>query len=429
MSRIVFTTSGSLGDLYPYLALALGMQVRGHDAIVATSPCYRAIVESTGLGFRPLRPDSDWLADPDKVRRLSHPRWGLLRVGREWLMPALRDSYDDTLAASDGADLLVAMLATYATRLVAEKTGIPWTSAVHIPLGFYSACDPPILEVAPVLSGQLRPLGPAFWKPLFWCGKRASRFMARPWYRLRAELGLPPTSEGNPLVDSHSPRLVLALFSRMLADRQPDWPPRTIVTGFPFYDRGKVATLSPELCRFLDDGPPPIVFTLGSAVSRDAGSFYEESADCVKRLGRRAVFVVGHGNLEKLPALGGEGMGVEYAPFNELFNSAAAVVHHGGAGTTGLAMRAGRPMLVVPVAWDQPDNAARVARLGVGRTIPKRRYTAAWAAKELRRLLDHPSYSERALEIAERLRQEDGVATACDALEEVLREQVNASRV
>ena len=111
----------------------------------------------------------------------------------------------------------------------------------------------------------------------------------------------------------------------------------------------------------------------------------------------------------------------EYAPFSELFPRAAAIVHHGGIGTTGLAMRSGRPMLVMPCAWDQPDNAERVARLGISRTIPRHRYTPGRVAAELRRLLDEPAYEQRASEVGEQVRQEDGVQVACDTLGEVLR--------
>lgn len=420
MGRIVVTTFGSLGDLHPYIAVALGLQKRGHEVVMATSSCYQQKIESLGLGFRSVRPDGDWLSDVEKVRRFSHPRMGLLRVGRELLMPALRESYEDTLAAAEGADLLVSMLATYATRLVAEKTRIPWASALHIPLGFFSAYDPPILPIAPVLSNKLRFLGPAFWGPLFWFGKRATRFMAKPWYRLRAEIGLPPTTEGNPLADSHSPLLVLALFSEQLADKQPDWPPQTVVTGFPFYERDREAGLPPSLVRFLDHGPPPIVFTLGSVISMNAGSFYEHSAACAKLLDHRAVLIVGKGNRDRLASPPNEVIAVEYAPFADLFPRAAAVVHHGGIGTTGLAMRSGRPMLVVPCAWDQPDNGERVIRLGIARTVPRSRYTPARAAAELRNLLNNPAYLQRALKVGEHIRQDDGVRTACEALENLL---------
>ena len=111
---------------------------------------------------------------------------------------------------------------------------------------------------------------------------------------------------------------------------------------------------------------------------------------------------------------------VEYAPFSELFPRAAVVIHHGGIGTTGAAMRSGRPMLVVPFSWDQPDNAERVRRLGIARAIPKRRFTAKTAAAALRRLLDDRAYSRRAAEVAHQMEQEDGVGAACDAIEALL---------
>ena len=114
----------------------------------------------------------------------------------------------------------------------------------------------------------------------------------------------------------------------------------------------------------------------------------------------------------------------DYAPFSQLFPRAAAVVHAGGIGTTGLAMRAGRPMLVVPFAHDQPDNAERLRRLGIARTVFGPRYTAARATTELRHLLDNPVYSQRATEVSGRIQNEDGVRVACDALETLLQASV-----
>ena len=112
--RIVITTWGSLGDLYPYLAIGLGLKALGHDVIVGTGECYRRKIEELGLGFRAVRPDCDWLNDPEMLRRLSHPRWGMIRVAR-MVLSKLHESYEDTLASAEGADLLVGNLATYAT--------------------------------------------------------------------------------------------------------------------------------------------------------------------------------------------------------------------------------------------------------------------------------------------------------------------------
>jgi UDP:flavonoid glycosyltransferase YjiC (YdhE family) len=355
------------------------------------------------------------------MRRIMHPRWGLIRVIRELLLPVLRESYDDTLAAAEGADVLVANQATYASPFVAEKTGIAWVSAMHIPMGLFSAYDPPLLPGFPGLSKKLRFLGPAFWKPLGGFLKWATRIWAKPWYRLRDEIGLPLNTVGNPLVDGHAPLLHLALFSKQLADKQPDWPPQTIVTGFPWYDHDSEVGLPPSLARFLDDGPSPVVFTLGTAVAADPGApgFFEHSAAAAKLLGHRAVLILKEPR-NRPPALPDGVVAFDYAPFSELFPRAVAIVHHGGIGTTGLAMRSGRPMLVMPCAWDQPDNAERVTRLGIARTISRRRYTPGCVAAELQHLLHNPAYLQRASEVAEQVRREDGVRVACDALEVLL---------
>jgi UDP:flavonoid glycosyltransferase YjiC (YdhE family) len=153
----------------------------------------------------------------------------------------------------------------------------------------------------------------------------------------------------------------------------------------------------------------------------DPGPFYAESIAAAKLLGRRAVLLVGR-DARGLPAgsLPEGSAAFAYAPFSELFPRAAAVVHQGGIGTVGQAMRAGLPMLIVPHAFDQPDYAARAARLGVARIIPRRRYAATRAASELRRLLEGPDYAAKAAEVRRRGHEEDGVGAACDALERLM---------
>jgi UDP:flavonoid glycosyltransferase YjiC (YdhE family) len=344
-----------------------------------------------------------------------------MRLASDWMMPAIRQSYEDTQKAAQGVDLILSMVGTYASRLVAETTEIPWVSAIHAPLAFFSAYDRPVFDVTPVLSKRLRFLGPAFWKPLFWCGKRVTRFLAKPWYKLRRELGLPDTKEANPLTESHSPLLVLALFSEHFAQRQPDWPDNTVITGFPFLEHDQYQQLPEELVEFLDEGPPPIVFTHGSAVSADAASFFRESIAAAKLLNRRAVLVLGRDEQTPVSSLPENILAVQYTPYSELFPRAAVNVHHGGIGTTHLAMRAGRPMLVVPNAWDQFDNADRVVRLGIARSVPKHRYNTQRAAATLKKFLENAAYSGRAAEIGYLIRQENGVETACDEIENLLR--------
>jgi UDP:flavonoid glycosyltransferase YjiC (YdhE family) len=416
--RIILTTFGSLGDLHPYIAVALGLKERGHEAVIATSGYYRQKVETLGLGFRAVRPDHpDPEADPELMRRIMDRRTGSEFVIRQLMMSVLQESYEDTLAAAEGADLLVCHMLTFTTRLVAEKRGIPWASTFLQPLGLFSVYDPPVVPQAPFLA-KLRFLGPAFHRLLFWCAKRSVRSWSEPWHRLRAEVGLPPTSDTPLFEGQYSPSLVLAMFSKLLADRQPDWPQHTVITGFPFYDGG--GGLPAELASFLGEGPPPIVFTLGSSAAEVAGPFYEHSVTAAKRLGRRAIIIIGKNARHRPASLPDGVIACDYAPFSELFPRAAVIVHAGGVGTTGLAMQSGRPTLVVPYAHDQPDNAERVARLGIARTVPAWHYTPNRAAAELRHLLDSPMYGQRASEVGRKIQQEDGVRAACDALERLL---------
>jgi UDP:flavonoid glycosyltransferase YjiC (YdhE family) len=213
------------------------------------------------------------------------------------------------------------------------------------------------------------------------------------------------------------------MFSRVLAKPQPDWPPNTRITGHVFYDGSGRDGLSPDLERFLASGPAPVVFTLGTGVvgkGPAADSFYRESLKAVRILKLRSLFLVGKDPKSRLPVPLPKGVAaVDHAPFSKLFPRAAAVVHQGGIGTIGQVLRSGRPQLVVPFAGDQPDNALRVQRLGSAEVLYPRQYTAPRAARLLGDLLGESEYARRAGEVARRVRSEDGVSDACDAIEEL----------
>ena len=153
MARIVFTTWGSLGDLHPYLALALELKGRGHEAVVASVPTARGHVERAGLEFRPVRPDvpTEDPNSPDIVRKILDVRTGPEFLFKHVLAPHMRETYDDTLAAVKDADLLVSHQLPITSPIVAEQTGIKWVSGVLAPMGFLSGYDPPTLPHAPWL--------------------------------------------------------------------------------------------------------------------------------------------------------------------------------------------------------------------------------------------------------------------------------------
>lgn len=419
-NRIVLTTYGSLGDLHPYMAIALELQQRGHQAVIATHEVYRSKVEAEGLEFYSIRPDLSF-GDPEQVqeimKRAMHPSEGTQYVVRDLVLPYLKDSYQDLIQAVSGADLFITHPLGFAGPIVAEKTGIRWVSSVLAPITLLSAYDPPVL---PTGYGQisLKLLSPIIRNFLLSLAKRSVRSWSEPVRKLRAELGLPKGK--NPLFEGqHSPHLVLALFSQVFAQPQLDWPKQSCVTGFPFYNRQDKAELTPELSEFLSAGSPPIVFTLGSSAVLDAGNFYVESALAAKNLGHRAVLLIGQDQRNKLPKslLSEDIAAFDYAPYSKIFPRSIAIVHQGGIGTTAQALRSGRPMLIMPYSHDQPDNAARAERLGVARTIKRTDYNAVTAAAELKPLLNNPKYTERATNIGQQIQSENGVKTACDAIE------------
>lgn len=424
--RIVLSTFGSFGDVHPYIAIALELRARGHVPVLATSEVYREKMEGLGLAFQPVRPALPSYEQPDELGRmvadLLEQRNGPERV-LQLLLPHMREIYEDLDRAAANADLLLTHPLPLVGPIVAQKRKLRWVSSVLAPASLLSVYDPIVPPQWPALH-KLMTLSPLVGRAVLGLAKLQLDPLLKPVYQLRAELGL-PRGEQPIIAGQHSPRLVLALFSKVLAQPQPDWPRNTRVTGFPFYDRrdyfGERATPR-ELMQFLDAGPPPVIFTLGSSAIWVAKDFYRDSIKAARALGRRALLLIGHERnrlSEPLP----EGVAAfEYAPYGEVLPRGCAVVHQGGVGTTGQALRAGRPTLIVPHAHDQFDNAARAARLGCARTLPRPEYNAASATRELKQLLDEPSYITRAAEIGRIVQSEDGARAACDAIEEVLNE-------
>jgi len=417
--RIILSNIGTFGDINPLIAIALELKRRGHVPVMAVPAVFAPKIVPLGLEFHAVRPD----IDPENTlmaEMIYDVKKGTERGLRDFLLPVLRQTYDDLLDAAtqpERADLLLLGELNYAGPLVAEVTGIPWASYVLAPLSFFSAFDPPVLPMYPRLARADKTV-PGMGRAI----KRLARLVSRKWpqpiYDLRQELGLPRGR--NPLFDAkHSPYLVLALFSRVLGTEQKDWPENALITGFCYYDADAGNQALPEnLEKFLAASEPPVVFTLGSAAVLAAGRFYEYSARAAIKLGLRAVLLIGSDPRNRPRAALPESICVaEYAPFSALFPRAALVVHQGGVGTTAQCLRAGKPMLIMPYSHDQPDNGRRVRRLKVARVIQRAYYTPVRVARKLKAMLEKPVFARRAVAVAQRVNREDGLRTACDALE------------
>ena len=328
--RIVLTTWGSYGDLFPVLALGRGLHDRGHDVTVAAPEFYREIVTGLQLAFRPMRPDLPAIHESEAVfRRMMDPRRGTERVVCESVLPSLPAMYEDLSEISAGADLIGTSLLALAGRLVAEQQGIPWCSIVLQPSVFLSTSDPPVFGVIPGME-RLRPLPPVAHRFMHHGMTLVADRWVKPWHAFRRQIGLPP-DPANPLLSGQfSSDLVLALFSAAFATPQPDWPADAVITGFPFSDDVGNEPLTAELEAFLDEGEPPIVFTLGTSAVFAPGAFYEESIMAARALGRRAVLLSGFNLPDGIVHRDPDMLAVTYASHARLFPRAAAVVHQLG---------------------------------------------------------------------------------------------------
>jgi rhamnosyltransferase subunit B len=387
---------------------------RGYDAVIATSPDFRDNVLAEGITFHPIGPSRD-----DILRDL---RMDIGELGQRVIkdtmfvlegacFPYLKVMYDHLLPVIDGSSLVLAGSLMFSARLAAEKRGIPQMTVALQPMVFVSAYDPPSVSPAPWLAPLLSKLGPTATRTVYGMAKKLATRRAHPLYSFRRELGLPGTN-ANPLFEGQfSPLGTLATYSNLLGPIRPDYPPNTTITGFAFYDRAthQRCALSSELQEFLSSGPPPLVFTLGSLAVGFPGDFYRVSCEVARQLRRRAVLLVGtHDAGSYRDERSSDIFVCDYAPFSELFPRAKAVIHHGGIGTVGQALRAGKPQLVVPFHSDQFDNAARVVRLGVARSVRLKQYLPGDAAAELSTLLSRISYTSRAAALGKEVFREDG---------------------
>jgi len=419
--HIVMATVGSQGDLFPFLAVGRELRQRGYRVTIGAHGIHRDAVAAAGLEYVL----ASGIAEPEDkaafAARAFHPWRGPRFVVRDLAAADVASSYEALAPVCADADAIVTSTLAFAGQILGETRRIAWLSAALSPAVFLSAFDPPatgidwldrFLRTSPRRGAWVRRLGETVTSP--WT-KAVRHF--------RQSLGLAPVSVwGDPFHrGQHARDGVLAMYSPLLGRPPPDSPAHTVVTGYcryaPFAD-----TLPPDLRRFLDDGDAPLVFTLGSAAVHAGESFLHESMAVATALGRRAVLLTGSPEMRaRLPSVLPEGVvAVEYAPHGALFSRAAAVIHHGGIGTTQEALRAGCPELVVPHGFDQPDNAARIVRLGVGDVLAASRYRADVAAVKLRRLLMDEGVATRAQRAAAVIRVEDGARVAADVIEQAI---------
>jgi len=414
--HVLLPTLGSAGDVHPFIALGIALRERGHRATILTNPYFQPLIERLGLNFLPVGTLADVdaaIADPN----LWHPRKGFEVVARRLMVPAIEEIFRLIERHADADTVVAASGISLGARIAQDKLKIP-TATVHLqPAIVRSLVDHGMVGNMRISAAQPMWFKQAFFRLVDWAA--IDRRLKRPLNDFRAKLGLKA-------VDRvlhrwvHSPQCVICFFPEWFAERQPDWPPRTHLVGFPLWDGGGAADasamrLSAQAAEFLDAGEPPVVFTPGSAAAT-MQRFFAESVEAARRLDVRAMFVTNF--QEQLPRdLPRNVKAFGYLPFSELLPRAALLVYHGGIGTLAQTISAGIPHLVVPNGHDQFDNAWRIGQLGLGLGVAQARYRSDRAAKAIRSILADPHMRRRSREYAAKTDAAAAVTRACELIE------------
>jgi sterol 3beta-glucosyltransferase len=398
---------GTRGDVQPYVTLGAGLKEAGHEVTIVTGKDFGAMVSGRGLRYVALDVDLlELTQSPEGRAALRSPR-GALRLARG-LMPTVRKMLVDEweAVASSGADALVYHPKAMGGRHVAEALGVPGFLALPVPaLSPTRAFPVPVLPL-PDLGGPLNKLSyGAFFRSITLPYRR----MANRWRK--ETLGLPAL----PLLASElelrgEPVVRLYPCSPHVVPVPADWDESSAMTGYWFLDAGSDWRPPDELAAFLEDGPPPVYVGFGSAAPHPEGSRAAALA-ALWRLGLRGVLATGRHGMAAPGAIEIEG-----APHEWLFPRMAAVVHHGGAGTTAEGLRAGRPTAVFPSNFgDQLFWGRRVHALGAGpEPVPQKRLTAEGLIATIRAVTNDEGMRRRTATLGEKIRAEDGVARAVE---------------
>jgi UDP:flavonoid glycosyltransferase YjiC (YdhE family) len=416
MAEFLLMPFGSAGDTYPFIGLGRCLRERGHEVTIIANGHFRNAVRDAGLRFQQHGSEEEYfeaLKNPD----IWHPTKGFFAVVGHPRMPETIQEQHQLVAEfmyRHPNVVVVAGSLALGARLAQETHGVR-LATVHLSPGVFLSVERP--PTMPTLKFS-KWFGKTGIRMMYWL---ANKFIIHPTMqrnvgRLRKEMYMP--KEKRFLTRwIHSPELVLAMFPPWYAEPASDWPTQVRMVGFPLHDVDGDQPLSPEAMAYLQAGEPPLVFTFGSAM-RHGHQLFQAAIDASYRLRRRCLLLTRFPDQLPVP-LPPHAFYFDYVPLRQLLPYSAALIHHGGIGTTAQALHAGVPQLITPLAHDQFDNAARVRQLGAGEVLPGKQVTAGRLAKSLRQLLADRAVHAAVQQIAAISAQERGLDLACAYLEEL----------
>jgi sterol 3beta-glucosyltransferase len=389
---------GTRGDVQPYIALGLGLQRAGFAVSLGTTANFKSFVEESGLSV--VTSDVDMQAVIKRAGSRRKAKWELLRV-----------TLDETVKLSQGADLLIySGAALFSAPHAADKLGIPAIPALVQPAIHPTTAFPSVGMPALSWGGWYNRFTYGFVDWLTWTFTKGRINQWR-----QEVLGLPPATESAMKRVREGRAPTLFGFSPSVLPKPPEWGDKVHVTGYWFLPES-TWTPSADLAKFLDSGSPPVYIGFGSMTSRDPAQTAQIVLDAVRQAGVRAVLASGWGGLSAA-TVPDNVLLLESAPHDWLFPNMAAVVHHGGAGTTAAGLRAGVPTVIIPFGGDQPFWGHHVQRLGVGPApIPQKGLSADNLAQAIRTAVSDSTLRDRAAALGTKIRAEDGVTNAVSAV-------------
>jgi rhamnosyltransferase subunit B len=399
---------GTDGDVFPYLGLAKTLRERGHSVGLVACTHYEPLARHYDLNFHEIlsAAENDVLFEnPDFWNpRKSAPlaaKWGLRYIQRQY----------ETISKLVRKDtVLITNPAVFAATMARDKFNVPMISIVLQPWIIPSSIAPPVVPGLEFLQRAPRPVWNLIWRAFDAGGYL---LVERTLNRIRMAAGLKPVRRVFRTWLSND--LILGFFPPWFGPPQADWPSQLELFDFPMFDGRPEGDLPQDVEQFCRAGPPPVAFTFGTGMAQPAKQF-RAAMDTCQILGLRGIFLTKYN--QQLPSpLPPSIMHARFAPFQKLFPHCAAVVHHGGIGTSAKAMAAGIPQLACPICFDQFDNGARLRNLGVGDSLSPIKLTGKLFAKSLSRLLT-PVTAARCREIAARFTNSDGLNRAAERVEQ-----------
>src|SRR5579875_1711042 len=418
MAKLVVTSYGSAGDVFPLMAVATRLRQRGHDVVFAVPPRYKALARGEGFKVRSIgRYQGRGTMREESL--LHDPGWAGMKANRalwrDLIIPNLPDMTRGIQEASEGADAILTHLLQLGAAFASELTGTPFITLHLWPYLLPSAYTMPPIGAFAAHKG---PFGRGL-NRLAWAFLKAAygRYFDEDLASVQRQLGLSPR-KGLAFSGALSPALCLILAHPFYTPCPPDWPHHWRMVGYPRWDAPARLGEEPEVERFLDSGPPPVAITPGTVVVHQPEAFYAAAVRAVRDLGLRAVVL---GRLkQEIPGIdGSQVISAPYLPLSWLLPRCRAVVHHGGLGTAHAALAAGLPSLVVPRGFDREYHAHRVAALGAGRFVEWSEFGVR-ATDEIRHLVEDETYGQRARHLAALIAATDPAGAACNESEAML---------